>query len=215
MLYIFIYHFSFLGENETLFDDSNSIANEITFELPTITLRKRVNCICHQLELIIGGIFEKNIRGHAVLRKVLDLLSAVRRKKVVHDYVRENCNGVSMLMLAATRWSSLAIVLSRFKIIRVALFEVNLHYTSIQYSRFQIAIQENVIASAFTDDELEVIDDVTELLIAFRVQLMLLQAGKVVTISKVFVSVRYLLNFIENKKVDYSIHFTNTLPILF
>ena len=115
-----------LGADERLFEDdiASSAGEKISFELPTITLRKRANCICHQLELIIGSILEKKIRGHTVILKVLNLLSIVRRKKVVHDFVRERCNGISMLMLAPTRWGSLAAVLARFKIVRDALFEV-------------------------------------------------------------------------------------------
>ena len=93
------------------------------FDLSFVTIRKRTNCVVHQIELIVNGIFAKRISGHAMIQKVLKLLSDVKRKRSVNDYLRAHCHK-TLLQIAPTRWGSLSAVLDRFVELLDSLFEV-------------------------------------------------------------------------------------------
>ncbi len=114
-----------VDEVETTFDQVESPHSvHSIFDLSFITVRKRVNCIPHQLELIIGGIIGKKIRGYKVIKRVLKLIALVKRKKVVTDYLRLHCNGKSVLLVTPIRWGSLCEGLVRFLEVKDKLFEV-------------------------------------------------------------------------------------------
>jgi hypothetical protein len=93
-------------------------------DLQFITKSKWVNCIAHQIELIVGVVYDKSLSGHKVLHRILDLITAIKNRRKINKQLIKRC-GKSVIGLAPTRWSSLSRVLERFLEIQHLLLQVS------------------------------------------------------------------------------------------
>jgi hypothetical protein len=101
------------------------VISESDFDVSFIKINKRVNCLAHQIELIVGSIFAADVRGNSAINKALEIISKMRKKKKVVRYLREHCGGKSLLSLSETRWGGLSAKLDRFLLVHKRLFEVS------------------------------------------------------------------------------------------
>lgn len=186
--------------------DTSIVVSEKDFDISFIKVAKRVNCIAHQLELIVGSIFDDKVRSNVTIMKVLSIISAVRKKKTIVRYLREHC-GKSLLTLSATRWGSASANIDRFLLVHEQLFQVRVGViVTINFDLlsmvFQIAVQENVITAKMSEYEIAVVRNVASLLLPFRTTLMELQASKTVTVSKVYGFILNLMTKMSEAKVN-------------
>lgn len=114
---------SLIGAGD-VFERLSTVSTVNAFELLAISYTLRMNCIVHQIELIVKCIFDAHFDAHVILKKVLDMISSLRRKKLVVQHLRDKCGGKSLLGLAPHRWGSTSVMLDRFLIVYSQLMEV-------------------------------------------------------------------------------------------
>ncbi len=80
---------------DTVDNELSVVVTENDFDISFIKIEKRVSCIAHTIELIVGSIFDEKVKGNALIKKAFAIVESCRRKKKIAQYLRQHCK-VSM-----------------------------------------------------------------------------------------------------------------------
>lgn len=78
-----------------------------------VAFGKRISCFAHNLQLVIGALFNRHIVHYSGFRSMCGILKAVKHSVQMNEEIRVHCK-LRVKTFIPTRWGSIVSVLGRF-----------------------------------------------------------------------------------------------------